>query len=69
MGSRNEPTGSNMNPCIKANPLSLYKILCEYIEDRGKLHAKQKESRAWAERYWDPKIHVKRYLEFISARL
>jgi len=58
-------TGSDILPFKKANMRNLLGELIQYIENRDLLEAEQVKARQWAETYWDPKVQVNNYLDFI----
>jgi hypothetical protein len=51
-------TGQHILPWIDATKSTLLPTLMELIKDRKALMQKRRESRAWMEQHWDPKLLV-----------
>jgi len=56
-----EVTGASEHPFIKSSLATLFDDLCHYIEHPDELAQRGNAAREWMERYWDPRVLVRRF--------
>ena len=54
-------TGTGEHPFVKSGLAGLFEALCHLIEHPDQLARQGQAARAWMEKYWDPRVLVRRF--------
>jgi hypothetical protein len=61
-------TGTKENPWFNTRATNLQHKIVEIACDRGAMRQHQDNSRAWMEKYWDPKVLVNQFIDIYKQR-